>query len=100
MLRTESQGRSDAHGWEPRPARTEGGRAMRTLLAALALAGVLSLGSVTATDAAQNPSGTGQPAVECGDPGATVEPAGFASDGFAHAETVYAGSDGSASALH
>lgn len=37
-----------------------------------------------------NPSGTGQPSVECGDPGATVEPAGFGTSGFANAETHYA----------
>jgi hypothetical protein len=39
---------------------------------------------------AQNPSGTGQPGVECGDPGATSGPAGFDTDGFANAEDHYA----------
>jgi hypothetical protein len=34
----------------------------------------------------------------CGEPGATVEPPGFLKDGFAHAETVYAGSEGTPSA--
>ncbi len=36
----------------------------------------------------------GQPGAECGDEGATMEPAGFSSGGFANAETHYAGSDG------
>jgi hypothetical protein len=42
--------------------------------------------------AAPNPSGTGQPSVECGDPGATSAPAGFATGGFANAEEHYADS--------
>jgi len=73
---------------------------MRTLFLTLALAGALFVGSFTAADAARNPAGTGQPSAECGDPGATLEPAGFGSPGFAHAETVYAGSEDSASLLH
>jgi hypothetical protein len=36
----------------------------------------------------------------CGEPGATVEPPGFLKDGFAHAETVYAGSEGTPSAAN
>jgi hypothetical protein len=36
----------------------------------------------------------GQPGAECGDEGATSEPAGFLGDGFAIAESQYAGSDG------
>ena len=36
----------------------------------------------------------GQPGAECGADGATMEPAGFSSGGFANAETHYAGSDG------
>lgn len=50
--------------------------------------------------AAPNPSGTGQPGVECGDPGATSEPAGFFTDGFENAEVHYAGSDGTPSAAN
>jgi hypothetical protein len=50
--------------------------------------------------AAGNPAGTGQPGAECGDEGATVEPAGFLTDGFAIAEARYAGSDGTPSLLH
>jgi len=73
---------------------------MRTLFMALALTGALLFGTFTAVDAARNPSGTGHPSAECGNPGATLEPAGFSSGGFAHAETVYAGSEGSASAAH
>ncbi len=60
--------------------------ALLLLLAALA----------PATFAAPNPSGTGQPGAECGEENALTEPAGFLSDGFAHAETVYAGSGASA----
>ena len=61
---------------------------------------VLALASLTPAFAARNPSGTGQPGAECGDPNAVVEPAGFLKDGFAHAETVYAGSDGTPSAAN
>jgi hypothetical protein len=50
--------------------------------------------------AARNPAGTGQPGAECGDEGATVEPAGFLTDGFANAEERYAGSEGTPSLLH
>ncbi|HEU4760072.1 MAG TPA: hypothetical protein VFT91_08855 [Dehalococcoidia bacterium] len=57
----------------------------------------LATGSSTAALAAGNPSGTGQPGAECGEPGATALPAGFETGGFAHAETVYAGSGASAS---
>jgi hypothetical protein len=39
----------------------------------------------------------GQPGAECGDPGATLSPAGFDSGGFAKAELRYAGSDGTPS---
>lgn len=35
----------------------------------------------------------GQPGAECGDPGATLNPAGFDSGGFAKAEARYAGSE-------
>ena len=49
--------------------------------------------------AAANPSGTGQPGAECGEDNALVEPHGFRTDGFANAESRYAGSDESNS-LH
>ena len=42
----------------------------------------------------------GQPGAECGEEGATMEPAGFSSGGFANAETHYAGSEGTPSAAH
>jgi hypothetical protein len=58
---------------------------------------VLALVSLGPAFAARNPSGTGQPGAECGDPNAVVEPRGFLTGGFAHAETVYAGSDGTPS---
>jgi hypothetical protein len=47
--------------------------------------------------AESNPSDTGQPGVECGEEGATSNPPGFATDGFANAEERYAGSDGTPS---
>jgi hypothetical protein len=47
--------------------------------------------------AASNPSGSGQPGASCGSAGATSMPTGFGSAGFAHAETVYAGSEGTPS---
>jgi hypothetical protein len=70
---------------------TKGGVVMlrRTLTAvsSAALFAILAVGSVSA----------GQPGAECGDEGATLEPPGFLTDGFANAETHYAGSDGTAS---
>ena len=42
----------------------------------------------------------GQPGAECGDEGATLNPSGFDSGGFAKAEIQYAGSDGTASLAH
>jgi hypothetical protein len=42
----------------------------------------------------------GQPGASCGAEGATMSPPGFDSQGFANAETVYAGSEGTKSALH
>ena len=42
----------------------------------------------------------GQPGASCGAPGAAQMPHGFATAGFANAETHYAGSDGTASLLH
>ena len=42
----------------------------------------------------------GQPNASCGSEGATMNPPGFDSQGFANAEAVYAGSDGTASLLH
>lgn len=50
-----------------------------------------------AQSAARNPSGTGQPGASCGSANAMTEPHGFGTAGFAHAETVYAGSDGTPS---
>ncbi len=49
---------------------------------------------------AANPPGTGQPNQECGSATAPDMPPGFGTNGFAHAETVYAGSEGSKSAEH
>ena len=66
---------------------------MRRAIIALAASAVLTIGGAGVAHAA-NPPGTGQPGQECGEPGATSEPAGFSSGGFANAETHYAGSDG------
>jgi len=42
--------------------------------------------------ATPSPNGPGQPGLECGAAGAELSPNGFNTAGFAHAETVYAGS--------
>jgi len=42
----------------------------------------------------------GQPGASCGDPGATLNPPGFDSGGFAKAEANYAGSEGTKSLAH
>jgi hypothetical protein len=70
---------------------------MRRALIGGAVALVLMLGSAGTAMAAPNPSGSGQPGAECGEEGATSEPAGFGSVGFANAEAHYAGSEGTAS---
>jgi hypothetical protein len=68
----------------------------RTIVIAAAFVGIFALPAAAAS-AASNPSGTGQPGAECGDENASVEPAGFLTDGFAIAEAHYAGSDGTSS---
>jgi hypothetical protein len=65
-------------------------------LASVVLAGFAAVGAA----AAPNPSGTGQPGAECGETGATQEPAGFSTGGFANAEARYAGSEGTPSAAN
>jgi hypothetical protein len=70
---------------------------MKRTFAALLAGGLLAGVSAAPTLAAPNPAGTGQPGAECGEVGATIEPAGFTTAGFAHAETVYAGSEGTSS---
>jgi hypothetical protein len=65
--------------------------------AAAILAGGMLIALPAVTLATGNPSGTGQPGAECGDEGATLEPPGFLTDGFANAEAHYAGSDGTSS---
>jgi hypothetical protein len=64
------------------------------LAMAAALGAALALSVASGSFAASNPAGTGQPGAECGDEGAQLEPNGFFTDGFALAETMYAGSDG------
>jgi hypothetical protein len=73
---------------------------MRRVSVALLTGALLAIAPLSPALAAPNPSGTGQPGAECGEPGATVEPPGFLKDGFAHAETVYAGSQGTPSAAN
>jgi hypothetical protein len=70
---------------------------MKKTLVALLAGGLLAAATAAPGLAAPNPAGTGQPGAECGEEGATMEPAGFLTAGFAHAETVYAGSDGTPS---
>jgi hypothetical protein len=70
---------------------------MRRALIGGSLTLLLTLGSAGMAFAAPNPSGSGQPGAECGDEGATTEPAGFTTGGFEIAEAHYAGSDGTAS---
>jgi hypothetical protein len=61
----------------------------RTLTAVSAAALFLTLSAASVAG--------GQPGAECGHEGATLEPPGFLTDGFANAEEHYAGSDGTAS---
>jgi hypothetical protein len=70
---------------------------MKKTLVALLAGGLLVAASAAPGFAARNPAGTGQPGAECGEDGATMEPAGLLTGGFAHAETVYAGSEGTPS---
>jgi hypothetical protein len=70
------------------------------IMAALAVLVVAAFAAGPAS-AARNPSVTGQPGAECGEPGvADVEPHGFLTDGFANAEAHYAGSEGTPSAAN
>jgi hypothetical protein len=73
---------------------------MRRFLIAAFAAAVLAGFAATGASAAPNPSGTGQPGAECGEPNASVEPAGFSTGGFENAEAHYAGSDGTPSLMH
>jgi hypothetical protein len=67
---------------------------MRKLIAVAVVALLLASFGAAGAIAAPNPSGTGQPGAECGDPGATTEPAGFTKPGFQIAEAHYANKDG------
>jgi len=78
---------------------------MKRVIAMSTLAPLLTLSLVGTASAASNPAGTGEPGtanpngVACGDAGATSDPPGFTTSGFANAETHYAGSPGTGS-LH
>jgi hypothetical protein len=67
---------------------------MRKLIAVAVVSLLLVSFGAAGAIAAPNPSGTGQPGAECGDPGATTEPAGFTKPGFQIAEAHYANTDG------
>ena len=71
----------------------------RFIIAAVLSVAIAGLGA-TGASAARNPSGTGQPGASCGAPGATSEPHGFGTTGFANAESHYAGSEGTPSLAH
>jgi hypothetical protein len=73
---------------------------MRRFLITVFAAAVLAGFAATGAAAAPNPSGTGQPGAECGEPNASVEPAGFSTGGFENAEARYAGSEGTPSAAN
>jgi hypothetical protein len=72
---------------------------MRRMLMALTCGALLAGASLTPALAASNPSGTGQPNTSCENPGFVMTP-GFTTAGFAHAQTVYAGSEGTPSAAN
>ncbi len=65
----------------------------RFIVAAITSLALAAFAAAGAT-AAPNPSGTGQPGAECGEPGATSQPAGFGTTGFAKAEDHYANISG------
>jgi hypothetical protein len=71
---------------------------MRRALAIAGLVATLSFAVAAPAWADGNPAGTGQPGtanpngVACGDPGATSQPPGFGTAGFANAASNYAGS--------
>ena len=67
-----------------------------TLAAILAAVMLIAFVRPAFTFAAPNPSGTGQPNVECGEEDTLAQPPGFFGDGFALAQTVYAGEGASA----
>ena len=69
-------------------------RMIRRATIGLAVAIAVAATPAAPAVAASNPSGSGQPGAECGADNATTAPAGFASGGFANAETHYAGSEG------
>lgn len=58
------------------------------------------LTTTTSAFAKPSPNGPGQPQVECGEDGLGDGPNGFSTSGFDHAETKYAGSDGTDSLDH
>jgi hypothetical protein len=64
------------------------------LAMAAALGAALALSVASGSFAASNPAGTGEPFASCGSAGAEQMPHGFSTVGFAGAELVYAGSEG------
>ena len=68
---------------------------MKRLFAALILAGSIAMGGTGIVLANPSPNGPGQPSVDCAD--FSSGPAGFDTQGFANAESHYAGSKGTPS---
>jgi hypothetical protein len=77
---------------------------MKLALRTLALTGGLTALVVVpaaVANAAADPAGTGQPSQSCqSSPTSPLPVNGFNTEGFAKAESVYAGSDGTASLAH
>lgn len=73
---------------------------LRRIVFGLLLVLLLALAVAVPAFADSNPNGTGQPSQSCGSPTASMSPNGFNTAGFAHAETVYAGSEGTPSAAN
>ncbi len=62
--------------------------------------GLLVASTVSADPSPNGPGQPGAPGVSCGGSGATNQPPGFLTSGFAFATTVYAGSPGTPSLLN
>ena len=71
---------------------------MKKRLFAVLLGGAIAMGGTGIVLANPSPNGPGQPSVDCAD--FSSGPAGFQTQGFANAESHYAGSDGTPSLAH
>jgi hypothetical protein len=100
MVRQLTVGREDRHAfgvpWDDgrRPGGPERQEdSMRRVL-------IVSLSATALAAGAAPIASAGQPNANCDDVPVAVQPPGFQTGGFAHAESVYAGSEGTASAQH